>query len=119
MARLVGVSPASVQRIWAANEIKPNLTQTFKLSNDPNFEAKFWDVIGQYLNPPTKALVLCCHEKSQCQAPKRTQPGSPLGVGHIRTRTHDYTRHGTVTFFAALNYQGGRILSTCVGTESR
>lgn len=112
MARQTGVSPASVQRIWAANEIKPHLTRTFKLSRDPNFEAKFWDVIGLYLNPPDKALVLCCDEKSQCQALERTQPGLPLGIGHIRTRTHDYTRHGTVTLFAALNYLDGRILST-------
>ena len=112
MARQVGVSPASVQRIWAANEIKPHLTRTFKLSRDPNFEAKFWDVIGLYLSPPTKALVLCCDEKSQCQALERTQPGLPLGLGHIRTQTHDYIRHGTVTLFAALNYLDGRILST-------
>jgi transposase len=112
MARHTGVSPASVQRIWAANEIKPHLTRTFKLSRDPQFEAKFWDVIGLYLNPPLKALVLCCDEKSQCQALERTQPGLPLGIGHIRTRTHDYIRHGTVTLFAALNYLDGKVLST-------
>lgn len=112
MARKVGVSPASVQRIWAANEIKPHLTRTFKLSRDPNFEAKFWDVIGLYLQPPDRALVLCCDEKSQCQALERTQPGLPLGLGYIRTRTHDYIRHGTVTLFAALNYLDGKILST-------
>lgn len=112
MARAVGVSPASVQRIWAANEIKPHLVRTFKLSRDPNFDAKFWDVIGLYLDPPTKALVLCCDEKSQCQALERTQPDLPLGIGHIRTHTHDYIRHGTVTLFAALNYLDGRILST-------
>ncbi|MDG6416495.1 IS630 family transposase, partial [Pseudomonas syringae pv. actinidiae] len=70
-------SPASVQRIWAANDIKPHLTRTFKLSNDPNFEEKFWDVIGLYLDPPDKALVLCCDEKSQVQALERTQPGLP------------------------------------------
>jgi transposase len=112
MARQVGVSPASVQRIWAANDIKPHLIRTFKLSHDPLFETKFWDVIGLYLNPPDRALVLCCDEKSQCQALERTQPGLPLGIGHIRTRTHDYIRHGTVTLFAALNYLDGRILST-------
>lgn len=112
MARRAGISPASVQRVWAANEIKPHLVRTFKLSNDPQFEAKFWDVIGLYLQPPAKALVLCCDEKSQCQALERTQPGLPLGLGHIRTRTHDYTRHGTVTLFAALNYLDGKILST-------
>lgn len=112
MARQVGVSPASVQRIWAANAIKPHLTRTFKLSRDPHFETKFWDVIGLYLNPPDRALVLCCDEKSQCQALERSQPGLPLGIGHVRTRTHDYIRHGTVTLFAALNYLDGKILST-------
>jgi transposase len=81
------------------------------LSNDPQFETKFWDVIGLYLNPPDRALVLCCDEKSQCQALERTQPGLPLGVGHIKTRTHDYIRHGTVTLFAALSYLDGKILS--------
>ena len=111
MAQQMGLSPASVQRIWAANEIKPHLTRTFKLSRDPQFEAKFWDVIGLYLNPPAKALVLCCDEKSQCQALERTQPDLPLGIGHIRTRTHDYIRHGTVTLFAAMNYLDGRVLS--------
>jgi transposase len=112
MAREAGVSPASVQRTWAANDIKPHLTRTFKLSRDPSFEAKFWDVIGLYLNPPSRALVLCCDEKSQCQALERTQPGLPLGMGQVRTRTHDYIRHGTVTLFAALNYLDGRIIST-------
>lgn len=112
MARQVGVSPASVQRTWAANDIKPHLTRTFKLSRDPNFEAEFWDVIGLHLNPPARALVLCCDEKSQCQAPERTQPGLPPGIGQVRTRTHDYIRHGTVTLFAALNYLDGRIIST-------
>lgn len=112
LARQVGVSPASVQRIWAANDIKPHLTRTFKFSRDPDFEAKFWDVIGLYLHPPAKALVLCCDEKSQCQALERTQRGLPLGIGQVGTRTHDYIRHGTVTLFAALNYLDGRILST-------
>jgi transposase len=112
MAREVGVTPSSVQRIWAANDLKPHLTRTFKLSNDPNFEAKFWDVIGLYLSPPTKALVLCCDEKSQCQALERTQRGLPLGPGYVQTVTHDYVRHGTVTLFAALNYLDGRVIST-------
>lgn len=111
MARAVGISPDSVHRIWKQNDLKPHLTRTFKLSRDPQFEPKFWDVIGLYLNPPDKALVLCCDEKSQCQALERTQPGLPLGAGHIRTRTHDYYRHGTVTLFAALNYLDGRIIS--------
>jgi transcriptional regulator with XRE-family HTH domain/transposase len=111
MAKAMGVSKATVQRLWRANAIKPHLTRTFKLSNDPQFEAKFWDVIGLYLAPPDKALVLCCDEKSQCQALERTQPGLPLGIGHVRTRTHDYTRHGTITLFAALSYLDGKIFS--------
>jgi len=111
MARAAQVSVATVHALWQANDIKPHLTRTFKLSSDPHFETKFWDVIGLYLNPPDRALVLCCDEKSQCQALERTQPGLPLGVGHIRTRTHDYIRHGTVTLFAALSYLDGKILS--------
>jgi transposase len=111
MARTADVSIGTVHALWQANDIKPHLTRTFKLSNDPQFEAKFWDVIGLYLNPPDKALVLCCDEKSQCQALERTQPGLPLGVGHIKTRTHDYIRHGTVTLLAALSYLDGKILS--------
>jgi transposase len=116
MAAAVGVSHQSVHRIWKDNDLKPHLRRTFKISNDPQFERKFWDVIGLYLNPPDKALVLCCDEKSQCQALERTQPGLPLGIGHIRTQTHDYKRHGTVTLFAALNYLDGKILSR---TETR
>jgi transposase len=111
MAREADVSPSTVQRLWSSNDIKPHLTRTFKLSNDPQFEPKFWDVIGLYLHPPAKALVLCCDEKSQCQALERTQPGLPLKTGHIRTRTHDYVRHGTITLFAALNYLDGKIAS--------
>ncbi|MEP6605304.1 MAG: IS630 family transposase [Nitrosospira sp.] len=111
MARHVGLSKDAVQRLWAANDLKPHITRTFKLSNDPHFEQKFWDVIGLYLDPPARAVVLCCDEKSQCQALERTQPGLPLGQGHICTRTHDYYRHGTVTLFAALNYLNGKILA--------
>jgi transposase len=111
MARHSGLSASTVQRLWAANDLKPHRTRTFKLSTDRQFEAKFWDVIGLYLDPPTRAVVLCCDEKSQCQALERTQPGLPLGQGHIATRTHDYYRHGTVTLFAALNYLNGKILA--------
>ena len=111
MAKEVGISPDSVHRIWKANDIKPHLTETFKVSNDARFEEKFWDVIGLYLDPPEKALVLCCDEKSQCQALERTQMGLPLGVGHVRTRTHDYIRHGTITLFAALSYLDGKIIA--------
>jgi transposase len=111
MARHSGMSRSSVQRLWAANDLKPHRTRTFKLSTDPQFEAKFWDILGLYLDPPARALVLCCDEKSQCQALERTQPGLPLGQGHIATRTHDYYRHGTITLFAALNYLNGKILA--------
>jgi len=89
MAREAGISQASVHRLWAANAIKPHLSRTFKLSKDTQFEAKFWDVIGLYLDPPENALVLCCDAKSPCQVLERTQAGLPLEVGHIRTRTHD------------------------------
>lgn len=111
MARHAGLSHSAVQRLWAANDLKPHLTRTFKLSNDPKFEAKFWDIIGLYLDPPARAVILCCDEKSQCQALERSQPGLPLGQGHIATRTHDYYRHGTVTLFAALNYLNGKIVA--------
>ena len=110
MARTAGVSAASVHRLWRKNDLKPHLTRTFKLSNDPEFERKFWDVIGLYLEPPTQAVILCCDEKSQCQALERSQPALPLGQGQIRTQTHDYYRHGTVTLFAALNYLSGKVL---------
>ena len=115
------VCPTStVQRIWSKNELKPHLIKTFKLSNDPKFEEKFWDVIGLYLDPPAKALVLCCDEKSQCQALERTQLGLPLASKRPRTITHDYTRHGTVTLFAALNvYKPGLDLTVSVWMGGR
>ena len=116
MARSAGLSKSRVHQLWQANDLKPHQVRTFKLSLDPQFEVKFWDVIGLYLNPPQKALVLCCDEKSQCQALERTQPGLPLGVGHIRTRTHDYVRHGTTTLFAALSTLDGRVIAR---TETR
>lgn len=111
MARHVGLPKSAVQRLWAANDLKPHRTRTFKLSNDPQFEAKFWDVIGLYLDPPTRAVVLCCDEKSQCQALERTQPGLPLKQGAVCTRTPDYYRHGTITLFAALNYLNGKVVA--------
>ena len=112
MAEHVGVSHSTVRRIWNKNELKPHLQKTFKLSNDKNFEEKFWDVIGLYLDPPEKSIILCCDEKSQCQALERTQPSLPLGLeGYIKTTTHDYKRHGTVTLFAALQYLEGKIIS--------
>ena len=111
MAAHQGVSKATVQRLWAKNELKPHRTKIFKLSGDPHFEAKFWDVIGLYLQPPEHALVLCCDEKPQIQALQRSQPGLPLGPGQLRTETHDYHRHGTVTLFAALDYLAGKVLA--------
>lgn len=111
MAAAVGISHHSVHQIWRRNDLKPHLVRTFKISSDPQFEEKFWDVIGLYLQPPEEALVLCCDEKSQCQALERTQPGLPLGIGHIRTKTHDYRRHGTITLFAALNYLEGKLIT--------
>src|SRR6266576_5372182 len=111
MARHSGLSASTVQRLWAANDLKPHRTRTFKLSNDTQFEVKFWDIIGLYLEPPTRAVVLCCDEKSQCQALERSQPGLPRGQGHVVTRTHDYYRHGTLTLFAALNYLEGKVLA--------
>ena len=110
MARAVGVSQHTVRLLWNRSGIKPHLTRMFKVSRDPDFTAKFWDVIGLYLNPPENAVVFCCDEKTQCQALERTQPGLPLGIGHIRTMSHDYIRHGTTTLFAALDYASGRIL---------
>lgn len=111
MAKHAGISKTRVQELWERNDLKPHQTRTFKLSNDPHFETKFWDVIGLYLNPPNKAVVLCCDEKSQCQALERTQPGLPLGQGQVCTRTHDYYRHGTLTLFAALDYLEGKIIA--------
>lgn len=117
MAAEAGISPDSVHRIWKANDLKPHLTKTFKISTDKHFEEKFWDVIGLYLDPPERALILCCDEKSQCQALERTQLGLPLRAGgYARTRTHDYIRHGTITLFAALNYLDGKLISR---TEQR
>ena len=106
MGRHAGISHSTVQRIWSKNGLKPHVVKTFKLSNDPNFEEKFWDVIGLYLNPPAHALVLCCDAKSQCQALERTQLGLPLASKRPRTMTHDYIRHGTITLFAALDTMG-------------
>ena len=116
MGRHAGVSHSTVQRIWSKNGLKPHVVKKFKLSNDPEFEKKFWDVIGLYLDPPAKALVLCCDEKSQCQALERTQLGLPLAPKRPRTMTHDYTRHGTITLFAALDAMKGKLIAR---TEAR
>ena len=113
MAEVAGVSPASVQRIWAANGLKPHLSRTFKLSTDPQFEEKLVDVVGLYMDPPEKALVLCVDEKSQIQALDRTQPGLPMKKGRCGTMTHDYKRHGTTTLFAALDVLSGKVIGSC------
>ena len=113
MARHAGVSKSHVQTLWSRNDIKPHIRRTFKLSRDPNFEPKFWDIVGLYLNPPQKALILCCDEKSQVQALDRTQPGLPLKRGRAETMTHDYKRNGTTTLFAALNVLDGQVIGQC------
>jgi transposase len=114
MAKAQGVSPATVQRVWAARGLKPHLVKTFKLSNDKRFEEKLIDVVGLYLNPPDKAVVLCMDEKSQIQALDRTQPSLPMKKGRAGTMTHDYKRNGTTTLFAALNVLTGVVIGECL-----
>ena len=114
MAKAQGVSEATVRRIWRQHNIKPHLTKTFKLSRDKNFVDKLYDVVGLYLNPPDKSLVLCVDEKSQIQALDRTQPGLPLKKGRCGTMTHDYKRHGTTTLFAALSMLDGKVIGDCM-----
>jgi hypothetical protein len=113
MAKAQGVSKATVNRIWQSHQIKPHRTQGFKLSRDPNFLKKLTDVVGLYLNPPEKALVVCVDEKSQIQALDRTQPGLPLKRGRCGTMTHDYKRNGTTTLFAALEVVQGKVIGQC------
>ena len=114
MARAQGVSSATVQRIWSARGIKPHLFETFKLSNDKHFEEKLVDVVGLYLNPPDKAVVLCMDEKSQIQALDRTQASLPMKKGRAGTMTHDYKRNGTTTLFAALDALTGAVIGQCL-----
>ena len=113
MAKAAGISHSSVQRIWHAHGLKPHLVDTFKVSRDKNFASKVEDVVGLYLNPPDKALVLCVDEKSQIQALDRTQPGLPMKKGRAGTMTHDYKRNGTTTL-AALNMLDGKVIGTCM-----
>jgi len=103
MAKAVGISVSSVQRIWRAHGLQPHQLRQFKLSNDPNFAAKLRDVVGLYVDPPAHAVVLSVDEKSQIQALDHTQPGLPLKRGRCGTMTHDYKRNGTTTLFAALD----------------
>ncbi len=114
MARRVGVSKDTVQRVWSARGLKPHLVKTFKLSNDPRFEEKLIDVVGLYLNPPDQAIVLCMDEKSSVQALDRTQPSLPMVRGRAATLTHDYKRHGTTTLFAALDVLTGKVIGSCL-----
>ena len=114
MAKAQGVSPATVQRIWSARDLKPHRVKTFKLSNDKHFEEKLVDVVGLYLNPPEKAVVLCMDEKSQIQALDRTQASLPMKKGRAGTMTHDYKRHGTTTLFAALDVLTGNVIGECL-----
>jgi transposase len=114
MAKAVGIAPSSVQAIWKAHGLKPHLVATFKLSNDPRFAEKVKDVVGLYLNPPERAVVLSVDEKSQIQALDRTQPGLPMKTGRAGTMTHDYKRHGTTTLFAALDLLNGRVIGQCM-----
>ena len=115
MATAAGVSRSTVQRIWDAHGLQPHRVTTFKLSTDPAFVDKLTDVVGLYLNPPDKAVVLCVDEKSQIQALDRTQPGLPMKPGRRGTLTHDYKRHGTTTLFAALNVLTGTVIGECHG----
>jgi transposase len=114
MAAASGVSKSTVQQVWSARGLKPHRVETFKLSNDPKFEEKLVDVVGLYLNPPEKAIVLCADEKSSVQALDRTQASLPMVKGRGETMTHDYKRHGTTTLFAALNVLTGIVISQCM-----
>ena len=122
MARASGVSTSSVHRIWRAFSLQPHRTETFKLSTDPQFVEKVRDIVGLYLDPPEKALVICVDEKSQIQALDRTQPLLPMRPGQIERRTHDYDRHGTTTLFAGFiaavtaetTVKAGNVIGTCM-----
>jgi transposase len=114
MAKAQGISRMAVQRIWKQHNLKPHLIRTFKISRDKHFVEKLYDVVGLYLNPPDKSLVLCVDEKSQIQALDRTQPGLPLKKGRCGTMTHDYKRNGTTTLFAALSMLDGKVIGDCM-----
>lgn len=115
LAQHLGISRNMVQRVWKANNIKPHLFRSFKVSNDKQFVEKLVDVVGLYLDPPERAIVLCCDEKSQIQALDRTQPGLPIKKGRCGTMTHDYVRNGTTSLFAALDVAAGRLIGSCMG----
>ena len=113
MAVAAGLSEKSVRRIWHKYGLKPHLSRTFKVSNDPAFTEKLEAIVGLYLNPPEHAIVLCADEKSQIQALDRTQPGLPIKKGRCGTMIHDYKRNGTATLFAAMNAFDGTVISMC------
>jgi transposase len=113
MAKAVGYAPSTIHRIWRAFGLQPHRTEAFKLSNDPLFVEKVRDIVGLYLAPPERALVLCVDEKSQIQALDRSQPLLPMRPGQVERRTHDYTRHGTTSLFAALDIATGAVIGRC------
>ena len=113
LAEELGVGHTTVQRVWKEHGLKPHLTRSFKLSNDPQFVEKVVDIVGLYLDPPHKAVVLCVDEKSQIQALDRTQPGLPMKKGRAETMTHDYKRNGTTTLFAAPDVMSGEVIGEC------
>src|SRR5215468_10917962 len=115
MAKQSGLSVSSVQRIWRAFALQPHRMETFKLSTDPEFVAKVRDIVGLYVSPPARAVVLCVDEKSQIQALDRSQPMLPMRPGQPARRSHDYTRHGTTSLFAALDVATGRVIGKCYG----
>jgi transposase len=114
MAKATGLSESTIGRIWKSHGLKPHRVETFKLSNDREFETKLQDIVGLYLSPPENAVVFSVDEKSQIQALDRTQPGLPLKKGRAGTMTHDYKRHGTTTLFAALNVLTGAVIGKCM-----
>ena len=114
MGREIGHSPSTVHRIWSAFGLQPHRSETFKLSSDPLFVEKVRDVVGLYLSPPDRAVVLCVDEKSQIQALDRTQPLLPMQPGQAERRTHDYKRNGTTTLFAALDVKAGTVVGKCM-----
>ncbi len=114
MAKASGLAPSTVQRIWKAFSLQPHRVETFKLSTDPLFVEKVRDIVGLYLSPPERALVLCVDEKSQIQALDRTQPLLPLRPGQVERHTHDYKRHGTTSLFAALDVKTGSVIGKCM-----
>jgi hypothetical protein len=113
MAKVAGYAPSTIHRIWQAFGLQPHRQETFKLSADPLFVEKVRDIVGLYLDPPDRAVVLCVDEKSQIQALDRTQPLLPLRPGQAERRTHDYKRHGTTSLFAALDVAAGKVIGRC------